>query len=164
MVPVEIEPDQVMREVAERARALASEPPRLLRKPPGTGSRLPPIRESDALAAVHRDWAEVHATEQGRSVEPGGGVRARVRAKVTTAAAEAALHSQQADRFLIGDLIRGLDAVAMRVDEIGERLQLLEAVVDELVIATGQDLTSIRAALASAGGERSGTRSNVADG
>ena len=164
MVPVEVEPDQVMHQVVGRARALATDPPRLLQKPPGTGTRLVPVQESDAVGAVHREWAEVHANEQERSAELGGGMRARVRAKVTSATATATLQAQQADRYLIGGLIRAVDALAKRVDEIGERLQLLEAVVDDLVVVTGHELTAIRAVLTSAAEEPHSSTEGAADG
>lgn len=147
MVAVAVDPGSVVNEVAARShQAPGDDPPRLLRNPPGVGAPLPSVHQGPELAAVHQNWAGAHAVAAGR-----GGIeaaRARVQSKLSTVAAAAVLPAQQADRALIGDLIRAVDALARRVDEIGNRVLALEALVEEVVVVTGEDLARIRAAVA----------------
>ena len=49
------------------------------------------------------------------------------------------------DRELIGDLIRAVDAVAARCDEISERLAQQQTVLDDAVTILGEELTRLRA-------------------
>ncbi|MGH9100061.1 MAG: hypothetical protein ACRDV8_07515, partial [Acidimicrobiales bacterium] len=112
--------------------------------------------------ALHRDWAQLASAGQGNSlgggagdggaggadwggVGPGGGggVRAKVRARVVAAArADAA-----ADRALIGELIRAVDAIAVRADEITARVGNLELVVQEVLDRVSEDMSRLQAAI-----------------
>jgi hypothetical protein len=74
-------------------------------------------------------------------------LRAAVRGKLTAVATEVGRPALEADRALIGDLIRAVDALAARVDVLGGRVLALEALVEEVVVVTGQDLARVRAAL-----------------
>jgi hypothetical protein len=149
---VALDPHEIVSDVAGRAhRPSPDDPPRLLRHPPGADAPLAPVHQGDEIAAVHRDWARAHADEQDRPAGGGdgllGGALARARARAASVAAEAVLPAQQADRALIGDLVRVVDTLARRVDDIGDRLVALEQLVEELVVVTGEDLARIRAAL-----------------
>jgi hypothetical protein len=141
-------------DVAGRSHRLeGGEPPAMLRHPPGTGAPLPSIQAADEVAAVHRDWAQLHAV--GVSPPPGvghRGLRSAVRSRLATVAAEAGRPAQEADRALIGDLIRAVDALAARVDVLGGRVLALEALVEEVVVVTSQDLARVRAAVAAGAG------------
>ncbi len=75
------------------------------------------------------------------------GVRAKVRAKVATAAAGV----QQADRAVTGDLIRAVDLLAHRIDEITARVVDLEALVQEVVDTVSEDLARVQVALGGPG-------------
>jgi hypothetical protein len=52
------------------------------------------------------------------------------------------------DRDLIGELIRAVDALAARCDELADRMITLESALAELVEVFGADLTRLRAAAA----------------
>lgn len=126
-------------------------PPRMLTHPPSGGPAFTSLHQGDELATVHRAWADLGAAERERGTEAGatGSIRARVRARVTSAATEAARAAGHADRALLGDVIRAVDLLARRVDEIAQRLVQLEHVVEEVVVVTSEDVTRIRAVLAS---------------
>jgi hypothetical protein len=145
---VALDPHEIVSDVAQRARRIAADrPPGLLRHPPGAGTPLPSVHHGQELATVHHGWASVHDDEtEGAGEGRRGGSRmwARVRAHVVAAA----LPAQRADRALIGDLIRAVDALGQRVDEVGTRLVFLEELVEELVVVTSDDITRIRAAIA----------------
>ncbi len=108
---------------------------------------------------LHLHWSRL--THHGRTFEdeapgPGtrtpAGVRAKVRARVATAAADAARTAQQRDRELIGDLIRAVDLVARRLDDVATRVADMEALVQDVVETVSEDLTHLRVALASRAG------------
>lgn len=150
-----LDPEEVVEEVAEDARRRAlPEGPALLDRSAEPPPVLAPVRASEEVQALHGHWAQVHAAEQaGEGADgpaPASGVRAKVRARVATAAAELGGSRQQDDRALIGDLIRAVDALAARADELAGRLATLERVVPELVGTLGEDLVRLRAALEAA--------------
>ncbi len=118
----------------------------------------PPLQDSEIVASLHLEWArlagagqsaappnagEVGEATGGTGGGAGGGVRAKVRARVVAAArADAA-----ADRALIGDLIRAVDSVARRVDEITGRVGNLELLVQEVLDRLSEDMVRVQAAL-----------------
>jgi hypothetical protein len=138
---VALDPHELVSDVTDRAhRPPGGDPPALLAHPPGPGPALDPLQGGDEVAAMHREWARL-----GAGAGRGGGLRGAGRA--TVAAAERRLPGHRAQRALIGDVIRAVDAVARRVDEIGVRLLALEELVEEVTVVTGEDLAAVRAAL-----------------
>lgn len=115
---------------------------------------LPPaLHDAEVVATLHLRWAQLAGAGQGAPPGaadagdgPGGGgagVRAKVRARVVAAArADAA-----ADRGLIGDLIRAVDAVAARVDEVTARVGNLELLLQEVLDRTSEELVRVQVAL-----------------
>lgn len=155
MAGVAVDPHEIVNDVARRAHDLReADAPTVLSHPPGPGAPLPSVQHGDEVEAVHRAWADAHtsreeAAKAGASVASGGGldaVKARVKARISSAAA-AGLPDQDADRRVVGDLIRAVDALAQRIDELGGRLMALEALVEEVVVVASEDLTRVRAAL-----------------
>jgi hypothetical protein len=59
----------------------------------------------------------------------------------------------QADHELIGDLIRAVDSLAVRCDELTDRLQHQQVITGELAASLGQEVTRLRAALSRSVGE-----------
>jgi hypothetical protein len=133
------------------------------------------MRQSEELARLHRRWAQLNgapapSTGVGAAALPAasrpatpvggpagpvrmpGGVRAKVRARVATAAAGV----QQADRAIAGDLVRAVDALAERIDEAFGRIAELEALVQDVVDVMSEDLSRLRVALAASGGAGEG--------
>lgn len=154
--------------------------PRPLPRPAEPRPLPPPIGQSEAVARLHRRWAQLNgapvtSTGVGAAAPPDagtgpsplgasaggaripGGVRAKVRAKVATAAAGV----QQADRAIAGDLVQAVDALAGRIDDLFVRVAELESLVQDVVDVMSEDLSRLRAALA-AGGD--GEETDVPDG
>ncbi|MGH9088374.1 MAG: hypothetical protein ACRDYZ_09725 [Acidimicrobiales bacterium] len=150
-----LDPQQLVNDVSRRSHDRAAEvPPVVLEKSADAPPSLAPVREAPQVATMHDRWARVHDGAAGLGASAGAagaGVRAKVRARVVTAAAEATRTSQQDDRTLIGDLIRAVDALAIRSDELSERLGHLQSVVEGVIAALGADVVQLRAALASSG-------------
>lgn len=131
-------------------------PPRLLSKPAAAKPVPPPIHDADALAAVRRRWGQISATTGGAALgDPDpegdagratarvpGGVRAKVKARVATAAAGV----QAQDRAMTGELVGALDALARRVDELTTRVCELESLLQEVVELTSEELTRVQVA------------------
>jgi len=157
-------------DAADAARDTAGEgtlaPPRLLTHRAEAGALPPPIYDADALAAVRRRWEQIsastgrsaHADEhpEGDAVRPPqrapAGVRAKVKARVATAAAGV----QAQDRAMTGELVGALDALARRVDELASRLRDLESLVQEVVEVTSEDLIRVQVAFGAASGHHDG--------
>lgn len=142
-----VDPEDLVRDLAHRAHDLtALPPPRLLEHGAEPPAPLDDTRTLPQIVGLHEHWANVHS-EQAR---PGGagGVRAKVRARVAAAATEATRADRQDDRALVGDLIRAVDMLASRSDELAHRLDHLQAVLTELIAAFGDDVVRLRASLA----------------
>lgn len=136
-------------------------PPRLLSRPAAPSPAPAPLAASGPVTQLHRRWAQLHGApasagpeapapavaDTGQGAAPAAhripGVRAKVRARVATAAAGV----QQADRAMTGDLVRAVDALAQRIDEITTRVTDLEALVQDVVDTVSEDLVRLQAAL-----------------
>lgn len=135
-------------------------PPRLLSRPAEAEPLPPPIHDADALTAVRRRWAQIAAAsgrgapdDEGTEGAPGrspartpGGVRAKVKARVATAAAGV----QAQDRAMTGELVAAVDALARRVDELASRVGALESLLQEVVDLTSEELTRVQVAVGAA--------------
>jgi hypothetical protein len=111
------------------------------------------------LAAVHRDWADVHAgTTPGDGTDGSRGWRQHLSQLVARAALASQRPLQAEDRMLIGDLIRAADTLATRCDALADRVVALEQSLAEVVEVLGADLTQLRADVA---GRREGGPSAV---
>lgn len=154
MAGLALEPREIVSDVADRAHRLSpTDPPAVLRRPAGGAPPPPPVREDPDVVAVHQAWAHVHAAGD-QAPAAGTGVRGKVRSRVTTAVTEVAGPAQRDDRALIGHLIRAVDVLAHRCDELGGRVAELEALVEEVVNVVGEDLVRVRALLASTPSDR----------
>lgn len=129
-------------------------PPRLLTRRAEAGDPPPPIHDADALVAMRRRWGQISAsTGRGAPADDGGdgatgrgsarvpgGVRAKVKARVATAAAGV----QAQDRAMTGELVDAVDALSRRVDELTSRLHDLASLVQEVVEMTSEELTRVQ--------------------
>lgn len=135
-------------------------PPRLLSRPAAAKPLPPPIHDDEALVAVRRRWAQL-TPATGRGGEGGeeaegatgraparapGGVRAKVKARVATAAAGV----QAQDRAMTGELVGALDALSSRIDELTSRVRDLESLLQEVVELTSEELTRVQVAFGAA--------------
>ena len=71
-------------------------------------------------------------------------------------ASESVATAERQDRTLIGQLIQAVDTVGARCDELANRVERLEALLDEAVSALGADLIAVRVALQQRGQSHGG--------
>jgi hypothetical protein len=112
-------------------------PPGLLSRPADAPPVLTPLRDSDAIRSLHSGWARLHGAPSTPVAQWQRVVR-KVRRNLPFGAA---------DRELIGALIRGVDQIATRCDEIADRLAATELLASEVTNSFGRDITHVRADL-----------------
>ncbi len=135
--------------------------PRLLSRAAEPLPLPPPVHDSDEVASLHVKWAQLVRGGAGAPHDaggsapvaaPGGGATAgRVREKVRARVVAAAGVQTVADRALIGDLIRAVDAIAARVDMVAQRAGDLELLLQEVVDRVSEDLVRMQMSLGSLG-------------
>jgi hypothetical protein len=141
--------------------------PRLLSQRADPAPLPPPLHDADEVASLHLQWARLAggagaigegARDPGTGgATGGGGVRAKVRARVVAAARA----DSAADRALIGDLIRAVDTVAARVDQVTERVGSLELLVQEVLDRLSEDLVRVHAAIGAIDGGHRGAETGA---
>jgi hypothetical protein len=94
----------------------------------------------DELERLHRAWAALTAP----APIPRSNVSDRIRAVM---ASEPVATAERQDRSLIGQLIQAVDTLGARCDQLTDRLEHLETLLEETVSALGADLVAVRAAL-----------------
>ncbi len=115
-------------------------PPSMFSRPTDVPEVLPPIRGSELLSIVHTKWAGAHTPAE---------------VPVTSAWHKLLRRSRRVgarvmgrrDHELLGDLIRAVDAVAARCDDLAARVETLTTNVDDMARAYGEDITQARADL-----------------
>jgi hypothetical protein len=113
--------------------------PRMFPRPTEALEPLESVRAAEEITRIHHAWAQQSGVAPGAMSGPG-----RLRAKF--AAAVRRLRGRD-DHELLGDLIRATDALAVRCDELGNRLQHQQVLTAELAESLGQEVTRLRAAL-----------------
>jgi hypothetical protein len=108
--------------------------PKLLRRPADAPPPLPPVHDTDTIRTLHLGWAQSFGGDDS-------GVLGRLRRLVW---------SKKADRELLGALIRAVDVLAVRCDELADQLATMAGVTDDVTAAFGEDLTHLRAELIAA--------------
>jgi hypothetical protein len=116
---------------------------------------LPPIRGSELLSVVHTKWARMHT--RGEVTEEPGWQRILRRSRRVGARVMG-----RGDLELLGDLIRAIDAVAARCDDLAVRVETLTANVDDIARTYGEDLIQARADLERLREERSDKEADAA--
>jgi hypothetical protein len=117
-----------------------TEPPAMFRRPADPPERPPPLRGGATITELHSRWAQLHAQP---AAHPTLGERIARRART-----QAARFGLGGDPELLGDLIRALDAVAGRCDELSDRVHDLETTVADVARIFGEEVTRLRAAVA----------------
>lgn len=157
MASMAIDPADVMSEGGGHLADIAEPPPLLLSEPLDPSPPLPSLRESEVVAEVHRRWAV--NTSGAPSTAPDE--RRTFSRRIVQGARRLAsvIHSNRREQQeLIGALIRAVDAVAARADELAQRLHSTERHLDELLKVMSEDLVQIRAVVASAPPQQRGQR------
>ena len=114
-----------------------TDPPSMFSRPSDPPKPTLPIRNSEHIVVLHREWARSH-TEPDNTATPGRRLGKRARKIVSR------VSNGTPDR-LLGDLVRAVDALAARSDELSERVANLEVIVDEVARILGSELTRLRA-------------------
>jgi len=117
-----------------------NDPPTTFRRPTDPPDPLPSIRGSDHVVRLHKEWARIHANAD---LPASRTLSRRLRDKTRGVASRFGTgnHDQ-----LLGDLVRAVDALAARCDELSDRVANLEVSVDDVVRTFGPELTQLRAA------------------
>ena len=115
-------------------------PPAMLRQPADQPAPLRPIRDDDRLVSMHRTWAR-RDTRVAAAQSPWQRLGRAGRASVDR-------FTGREDAQLLAELIRAVDAVAARCDELAQRLARAEAVLEDVATTYGAELAGLRAELA----------------
>jgi hypothetical protein len=117
------------------------EAPSMFSRPADAPDPLPPLRSSEHIAALHREWQRLSAPTTADESE-------QWRRLGRTAKRYVRRGLGSADHDIVADLIRAVDAISARCDELSERLSAQQVVVDEIANIFGEELTRIRSAVA----------------
>jgi hypothetical protein len=115
-------------------------PPKMLRQPADAPPPLTPLGQNEHLSSLHLGWARLYGQPEGDTSPRATWQRARGKARRS-------LPMAGADRELLGALIRAVDAIALRCDELADRLTTQEALTEDVTESFGADLTHLRADL-----------------
>lgn len=117
-----------------------NEPPGMFRRPTDPPAPLPPLRAGNSIVDMHAQWARMHqsASENASFVR-------RLRSKAVS------LRSRigGADRNLLGQMVRAVDDVAARCDELAQQVSDLAISLDDLARTVGADVIRLRAEMES---------------
>jgi hypothetical protein len=122
--------------------------PRMFQRPADVPEPLPSVQHGEHVANLHRGWMALTAPSARTPRQRLLRLARRVRGRSLTS-----------DRALIADLIRAVDAVAARCDELADRVQTQHVLLHDMASIFGEELTALRAAPADPAG-----RSPVASG
>jgi hypothetical protein len=115
---------------------MSETPPTMFRRPTDPPDPLPPLRETEQLVRLHAEWARLHApSSDSQSLRSRVGARARA----------ARLRLGGADRRYIGDVVRAVDVIALRCDELSERVTQMTVSADDVARVLGEEVTELRA-------------------
>jgi hypothetical protein len=115
--------------------------PRMFQRASDVPDPMPSVRHGEQVATLHRKWvgvAEVVAGETTSFRDRAGRVLRRLTGR----------GSFGIDRVMMSDIIRAIDAVAQRCDDISERLAHQDVLVNDVVTIFGEELTRIRVEMA----------------
>jgi hypothetical protein len=113
----------------------------MFQRPSDVPEPMPSVRHGDQVATLHRKWVDVAEVVDGETTSLRDRV-SRVARRITGRG------SLGVDRVMMSDIIRAIDAVAQRCDDISERLGHQDVVVNDVVTIFGEELTRIRVELA----------------
>jgi hypothetical protein len=97
------------------------------------------LARSEHIIRMHTDWARLDGGPDARLTS---GPKIRQRVQAVSLRLLGGSH-----RELLADLIRAVDAVAVRCDELSGRIGKLESVADDLARVLGEEVTQLRAAV-----------------
>jgi hypothetical protein len=118
-----------------------SEPPGMFSRPTDPPAPLEPLRAAGPVVEMHAEWARMHKISSENTT-----FAHRLRDKAIS------LRSRIGgpDRQYLGYVVRAVDDVAARCDELAQRLNDVAISLDDLARTLGEDVTRLRAELESA--------------
>jgi hypothetical protein len=121
-----------------RGEEFMSEPPGMFRRPTDPPAPLKPLRAAGSVVEMHAEWARMHRTASENAT-----FAHRLRNKAIS------LRSRLGgtDRPFLGYVVRSVDDVAARCDELTERLNDVAISLDDLARTLGEEITRLRAEL-----------------
>ncbi len=109
--------------------------PRMFKRSADLSDRLEALRHSAEFSRLHSEWL----IRIVPPVKPSVGQRGiRVVRRILN-------RWQSVDREIIADVIRAIDALALRCDELSDRLEHQRIVLDDAVTILGEEVTRVRA-------------------
>lgn len=116
-------------------------PPAMFARPADVPEPLPPLRSGADLTQLHRAWSSLSLSGSEQPIAAWRKLLRRGRHYVNRGLGNP-------DRALMADVIRTIDTVAARCDELADRLANQHVVVADMAAIFGEDLTRLRAELA----------------
>ena len=110
--------------------------PRMFKRSADVLDRLEALRHSAEIAKLHREWI-IRIVPPAKPSTGQRGIRV-VRRVLNRA--------QSVDREIIADVIRAIDALALRCDELADQLEHQRIVLDDAVTILGEEVTRVRTA------------------
>jgi len=111
-------------------------PPRMFQRSADLSDHLLALRHSAEFSRLHSEWL----IRIVPPVKPSVGQRGiRVVRRILN-------RWQSVDREIIADVIRAIDTLALRCDELSDRLEHQRIVLDDAVTILGEEVTRLRAA------------------
>lgn len=141
-----LDPEQLIKDhILARSMTEEQKPPQPLTRPADSPEPLSPIHDHLEFKALHQLWSDIHSNEamslRGRS--------SRRLSLWNSSGVSSQSEAQLGDRSLIGVLIRTVDLLALRCDELSNRLSSAEQLVEELSNLLSEDITDLRSRLIS---------------
>jgi hypothetical protein len=110
-------------------------PPSMFQRSADVPASLQHVRHGEQISKLHREWL----VRIVAPMRPSAGQRAiRVIRRVSN-------RTGSVDREIVADLIRAIDALANRCDELSDRLEHQSIVLNDAVTIFGEELTRLRA-------------------
>jgi hypothetical protein len=117
-----------------------SKPPGMFRRPVDPPTPLPPLRAGTSIEEMHVEWAKLHQ-QSGTSTA----TLSRLRSKLLAVASRVGAR----DRNALASIVRAVDDVAVRCDELSQRVNDFAISLDDLARTYGEELTQLRSMMES---------------
>lgn len=115
-----------------------SKPPGMFRRPADPPAPLPPLRAGTNIEQMHREWEKLHQ----RSLETTTSAERLRNTLIKVSNRLGARH-----RNVLAAIVRAVDDVAGRCDELSQRVNDLAVSLDDLARTYGEELTDLRATM-----------------
>jgi hypothetical protein len=114
--------------------------PKMLRRPADAPPPLAAVRDGEHLRSLHMAWARLYGSPGDAAGTPSRLQRMRHLSRQARALG-------RANRELLSLLIHTVDAIALRCDELADRLAAQEGLMEDITVSFGEDITRLRAEL-----------------